>query len=269
MSDQLNQLSYGLKRSASGPESRYHSASPEAGIPIPTEVNIAVPAERLAIVRRFPLLTALLLSAVLHSVLFLPWPEQTRSTPAVPVINAELRQLQPHQQTLQSAAETIPARPSSPDIPQSPGTPPPAVPRQSGQALAGPSPGAHPATHQTAHKATPADFPARQAQPAQTGLTLTEDELSSDPPERRYQQRLLAHLREKLTAPAELNGSVRLSLTLSYRQIATEVQVIRSSGDPRLDDWAVKAVIAANPYPRVPDDLPAAYTFRPTIRTAP
>ncbi|MCD8530030.1 MAG: TonB C-terminal domain-containing protein [Saccharospirillaceae bacterium] len=103
----------------------------------------------------------------------------------------------------------------------------------------------------------------------QTGLVTEKEALSADPLERSYQQRLLAHLRERVIAPASFRGSVRLELTLSYRQIATSVRVIRSSGDQAMDDWAIKSALAANPYPRVPDELPASYTFRPTIRTQP
>ncbi len=130
-------------------------------------------------------------------------------------------------------------------------------------------------TEQPVPEPKPAPTPATQSPPQtaqqptqkQAGLVTEKEELSADPLERSYQQKLLAHLRERVIAPAQFSGSVRLELTLSYRQIATKVRVIRSSGDPVMDDWAIKAALAANPYPRVPDELPALYTFRPTIRT--
>lgn len=97
------------------------------------------------------------------------------------------------------------------------------------------------------------------------GLSISQDKQAIDPLEQQYEQILLAHLRSKLTAPATLNGSVRLAIKFSYRQIATEVLVIRSSGNLPVDDWAVKAVLAANPFPTLPKEISSEYVFRPTL----
>ncbi|MFC3681175.1 energy transducer TonB family protein [Bacterioplanoides pacificum] len=86
-----------------------------------------------------------------------------------------------------------------------------------------------------------------------------------DPQELSYVQQLIAHLNRKLVAPAQLHGQVRLQLTIRYQQIATRVEVLQSSGDPATDDWVVKAVLAANPFPPVPDHLPQPYVFSPTL----
>src|SRR5690554_8091758 len=75
--------------------------------------------------------------------------------------------------------------------------------------------------------------------------------LSSDPFEREYQQKVLAHLRKTLLAPKHYSGSVRVEIRFSYRQIATDVRVVISSGNPFFDEWAVKAILVANPFPPV------------------
>lgn len=98
------------------------------------------------------------------------------------------------------------------------------------------------------------------------GLTLGQEQSAVDPLEQSYEQRLLAHLRAHLVAPAELEGHVRLAIQFSYRQIATEVKIVKSSGDPRVDDWAVKAILAANPFPPLPKELKDDYVFRPTLK---
>ncbi|GGY37669.1 hypothetical protein GCM10011297_08520 [Bacterioplanes sanyensis] len=78
----------------------------------------------------------------------------------------------------------------------------------------------------------------------------------------------MAHLRQHLLAPSGLQGKVRLELHIRYRSIATHVQVIVSSGSRQLDDWAVRAVLAANPFPPLPDDLEEPFVFRPTLKMA-
>lgn len=204
--------------------------------------------------RYLPLLTAILLSAGLHALLFISWPDQKTppSTPAV--INAELRQPQPQQAQLQTAP------PSAPASQAQAATPAPADQRAASQ-----SDGQ--ASASTASASAAQQQPPAASQPQTAGTAEGRADLSSDPLERDYQQRLLAHLREHMSAPATLNGSVRLSLTFRYRQVVTDVQVIRSSGNAALDAWAVRAAIAANPYPPVPASLPAGYVFRPTIVT--
>ena len=87
----------------------------------------------------------------------------------------------------------------------------------------------------------------------------------SDPLERNYIQQLLTHLDQKIIAPEQLSGKVRLQISINYGQIVTQVTVINSSGNRAIDDWVVKAVLAANPFPQVPDKFSQPYIFRPTI----
>lgn len=229
------------------------------------------------------LLLAVAISLLLHALL-LSAPFSVRLTPAQtqPVINAELRQPQLSARTLQDEApaqvptaqvQAVPTQEEAQS--QSAAVKHNAVPEQSQKQPQ--------AKTETAKQQTQKPIPEAQSAPQsmqqsiaqaaqqpgqkQSGLVTEKEDLSADPLERSYQQLLLAHLRERVIAPAQFTGSVRLELTLSYRQVATNVRVIRSSGDPVMDDWAVKAALAANPYPRVPDELPASYTFRPTIRT--
>lgn len=91
------------------------------------------------------------------------------------------------------------------------------------------------------------------------------EEEYSDPIERSYAQQILAHLDQHLIAPQHLRGQVRLSLTIRYGQIATQVEVIKSSGSAEVDDWVLKAVLAANPFPAAPAELTSPFIFRPTI----
>ena len=103
----------------------------------------------------------------------------------------------------------------------------------------------------------------------ESGLAVSKELLSSDPLERDYQQKVLAHLRKTLTAPHSFSGSVRVEIRFSYRQIATDVQVIDSSGNPAFDDWAVKSILVANPFPPVPKELGDNYVFKPTLKVSP
>jgi len=235
------------------------------------------------------LLLAVAISLLLHALL-LSAPFSVRLTPAQtqPVINAELRQPEVSARTLQDASPAqVPtaqvqaaqtqevAQSQSEAVKQSAAVKHNAGPEQSQKQPQAKTEAAkqHPQKPIPEPKSAPQPRQQPSAQTAQqpsqkqSGLVTEKEDLSADPLERSYQQQLLAHLRERVIAPAQFTGSVRLELTLSYRQVATNVRVIRSSGDPLMDDWAVKAVLSANPYPRVPDELPASYTFRPTIRT--
>jgi protein TonB len=87
----------------------------------------------------------------------------------------------------------------------------------------------------------------------------------SDPVERNYVQQLLTHLDQRIIAPQSFSGKVRLSLTIKFGQIVTQVEVLTSSGNPQIDSWVTKAAIAANPYPQTPPQLKQPYIFRPTI----
>ncbi len=229
------------------------------------------------------LLLAVAISLLLHALL-LSAPFSVRLTPAQtqPVINAELRQPEVSARTLQDEApaqvptaqvQAVPTQEEAQS--QSAAVKHNAAPEQGQKQPQAKSEAAKQQTQKPIPEPQAAPQPRQQSsaqtaqQPSQkqSGLVTEKEDLSTDPLERSYQQQLLAHLRERVIAPAQFTGSVRLELTLSYRQVATNVRVIRSSGDPVMDDWAIKAALAANPYPRVPDELPASYTFRPTIRT--
>ncbi len=235
------------------------------------------------------LLLAVAISLLLHALL-LSAPFSVRLSPAQtqPVINAELRQPEASARTLQDEApaqvpttqvQAVPtqevAQSQSEAVKQNAAVKHNAVPEQSQKQPQAKTEAAKQQTQQLIPEPQSTPQPKQQSsaqtaqQPSQkqSGLVTEKEDLSADPLERSYQQKLLAHLRERVIAPAQFTGSVRLELTLSYRQVATNVRVIRSSGDPLMDDWAVKAALSANPYPRVPDELPASYTFRPTIRT--
>jgi len=229
------------------------------------------------------LLLAVAISLLLHALL-LSAPFSVRLTPAQtqPVINAELRQPQisartlqdespaqmpkaqvqtvPTQEVTQSQSEAVKHNAAPEQSQKQPQAKTEAAKQQPQKPIPEPQSAPQPTQQSTAQ-------PAQQLIQKQAGLVTEKEDLSADPLERSYQQKLLAHLRERVIAPAQFTGSVRLELTLSYRQVATNVRVIRSSGDPVMDDWAIKAALAANPYPRVPAELPASYTFRPTIRT--
>lgn len=122
--------------------------------------------------------------------------------------------------------------------------------------------------HLKEHQADSAIAPVKQQHQNQQHVVLQkkgQEEKYSDPVERSYAQQILTHLDQHLIAPQHLRGQVRLSLTIRYGQIATQVEVIKSSGSAEVDDWVLKAVLAANPFPVAPAQLPSPYIFRPTI----
>ena len=206
----------------------------------------------------------IVVSALLHSLLFwpvAPHPAEPLPEP-IPVILAELRSVTP-QQTQQQDAPAVAANTRPSAQPQIPAQPRPA------HTQTGPSPvtSARPEPI-TPKPAASAPAATTAAATAQAGLSFSQEQLAEDPLERRYEQVLLAHLRQRLRAPAQWHGSVRLEIHFSYRQIATEIRVLTSSGQPGFDDWAQKAVMAANPFPPLPAELPDDFVFRPTIKTA-
>lgn len=79
-----------------------------------------------------------------------------------------------------------------------------------------------------------------------------------------YQKRLLAHIQKHLSPPKNKTGSVRLEIRLEYSQIATKVAVLSSSNSD-LNDWAIKAIYKANPFPPIPKNQKEPYFFRPTL----
>lgn len=215
---------------------------------------------QIGFIQRHLLLWATLASTGLH--LWLLWPERSDSplAPKPLVINAKLQKPNAKQPELQPAAENLTSttKPSRP-APQQPHSPSAAKPSRPA-----PLPTILPASSQ------PHIHPAPTASPqeAQIGLSMSQDELAIDPLERSFQQQILAHLRNKIRAPESWHGSVRLEIQYSYRQIITQVRIIRSSQNDAFDDWAIKAILSANPYPKVPADLPENYVFRPTLQVA-
>lgn len=232
-------------------------------------------------------LGTLAVSLLLHGLLLLPgwnWPQQP---PKPVIILADLRQPEPQAPVRHDAAASQPDAAANQPLPPAPSQPeqqPQPEPLLTTKAASSPLPPApQPAKPEQAAQTTSKNTstiktnkstssavsatPAGEQPDSHPGLTFSKEEQASDPLEYSYQQQLLAHLRQRLRAPAGLQGSVRLEIKFSYRQLATHIQVINSSGNPGLDDWAIKAVMAANPFPPVPAELPADYIFRPTIKT--
>lgn len=88
---------------------------------------------------------------------------------------------------------------------------------------------------------------------------------SEDPTYTSYRRVLKQYLRQRLEASAEYQGTVRLKIKLEYGSFATSVKVIQSSGNLEIDDWAKKAALAANPYPKIPKEIGSTFEFSPTL----
>lgn len=89
---------------------------------------------------------------------------------------------------------------------------------------------------------------------------------SEDPTYTSYRRVLKQYLAQRLEAQPSLKGRVRLKIKLEYGSFATQVIVIESSGDSKLDDWARKAALAANPYPKIPKEIGLTFEFSPTLQ---
>ncbi len=200
---------------------------------------------------------------------------QTRSQPPMLHQPAHTLRGQPISTPAQPAQPTTPSEPASPKHPAQPAAPA-TIARAKAPRLLSTSP-----SPQSARTAKPTQSPRQPVKPASAArpsiprsatshpvVNEGEQQWSSDPRERSYQQQIMAHLRQHLLAPVGLQGKVRLELHIRYSSIATHVQVIVSSGSRQLDDWAVRAVLAANPFPPLPDDLEEPFIFRPTLRIA-
>lgn len=86
-----------------------------------------------------------------------------------------------------------------------------------------------------------------------------------DPTYRSYHKVLTQYLGQRLEASPDLKGTVRLKIQIEYSAIATNVTIIESSGDLDVDSWAKRAALAANPYPKVPKEIGTAFEFSPTL----
>lgn len=205
----------------------------------------------------------MLASVGLHLGLLCPAAWQQNKPEPQPVINAKLLEpnaKQPELQPLTANSATL--SPSSP--PLKPQKTKPMRKKPPHPIVQTPAPN----TTTTSSVQKSVTLPASNTE-STVGLHMSQDELAIDPLERSFQQQILAHMRNKIRAPSNLNGSVRLEIQYSYRQLITQVRVIRSSNDDEFDDWAIKAILGANPYPTVPKDLPENYLFRPTLQVAP
>ena len=89
---------------------------------------------------------------------------------------------------------------------------------------------------------------------------------SDDPTYTSHLKILTQYLAQRLSAKDDLSGTVRLKIKIQYGSIATSVKVAVSSGNPALDDWAVKAALNANPYPKTPKQLGDTFEFSPTLK---
>lgn len=89
---------------------------------------------------------------------------------------------------------------------------------------------------------------------------------SEDPTYMSYRRILSLYLSQRLEAHPNLKGRVRLKIKLEYGSIATSIQIIESSGDARVDQWAKKAALAANPYPKIPIEIGSTFEFSPTLQ---
>lgn len=89
---------------------------------------------------------------------------------------------------------------------------------------------------------------------------------NEDPTYTSYRRILREYLAQRLEAQPSLKGRVRLKIKLEYGSFATQVIVIESSGDLQLDDWARKAALAANPYPKIPQEIGSTFEFSPTLQ---
>lgn len=87
-----------------------------------------------------------------------------------------------------------------------------------------------------------------------------------DPTYRSYHKVLQQYLSQRLEASADLKGTVRLKIKISYGSIATSVNIIQSSGNLELDSWAKRAALAANPYPKIPKEIGTTFEFSPTLQ---
>lgn len=89
---------------------------------------------------------------------------------------------------------------------------------------------------------------------------------SEDPTYTSYRRVLQQYLGQRLEADAAYQGTVRLKIKLEYGSFATSVKVIQSSGNLMIDDWAKKAALAANPYPKIPKEIGSTFEFSPTLK---
>jgi TonB family protein len=89
---------------------------------------------------------------------------------------------------------------------------------------------------------------------------------SEDPTYTSYRRVLKQYLGQRLEAKAEFQGTVRLKIKLEYGSVATSVNIIESSGNLQVDNWAKTAALAASPYPKIPKEIGSTFEFSPTLQ---
>lgn len=89
---------------------------------------------------------------------------------------------------------------------------------------------------------------------------------SEDPTYTSYRRVLQQYLSQRLEARADFHGSVRLKIKLEYGSVATSVNIIHSSGNLEIDNWAKRAALAASPYPKIPKEIGSTFEFSPTLQ---
>ncbi|MFT7260697.1 MAG: TonB family protein [Glaciecola sp.] len=89
---------------------------------------------------------------------------------------------------------------------------------------------------------------------------------TDDPTYTFYRRVLKQYLGQRLEAKAAFQGNVRLKIKLEYGSIATSVNIIESSGNAEIDNWARRAALAASPYPKIPKEIGLTFEFSPTLQ---
>lgn len=67
-----------------------------------------------------------------------------------------------------------------------------------------------------------------------------------------YAQQVLLHIIDKASAGPR-DGNLTVRMRLIPIGFATQVEIAQSSGDPELDNWMLRQILAANPFPAFPN----------------
>ena len=109
--------------------------------------------------------------------------------------------------------------------------------------------------------------PQSQAQQQQVSQARVEAHSGSeDPTYTSYLQVLKQYIGQRVLSKPGMQGVLRIKMKIEYGSIATSVQVIESSGNAALDEWAKRAILSANPYPKIPEELGNTFEYAPTLR---
>jgi hypothetical protein len=97
-----------------------------------------------------------------------------------------------------------------------------------------------------------------------TAYKKTHDE-NADPTYTDYTKLLINYLSQYIEAPSKYKGTLRLKILIAYKRLPIAVEIIQSSGDIQLDNWAKIKAISAGPYPDVPESIGTTFEFSPTL----